>query len=118
MGTANYFDLKETNLSNNCPECYSTNGLTLTYKQKIIDNVLYKANGTETVVKMHCKNCNSDIFPVRWTEDIERVVAYQDRALQLKPKSLKIKPLGWFLIILDAFLLITVLLIATGVITF
>ncbi|MEN8885857.1 MAG: hypothetical protein ABF246_05665, partial [Winogradskyella sp.] len=100
METENSFVLKETSLSNNCPECYSKSGLPLIFSQVVNDTLLYRANSKTTTSKMYCKNCNTKIFPVRWTEDIERVVAYQKRALQLQPKTLKLKPLAWVILIL------------------
>ena len=112
------FVLKETSLSNNCPECYSKSGLTLKFNQLVNDNLLYSANSKTTISKMHCKTCNTEIFPVRWTEDIERVVAYQKRALQLKPKALKLKPLAWVILVLDILIIIAVVLVMTGLINF
>ncbi|MFC0603182.1 hypothetical protein [Winogradskyella pulchriflava] len=118
MATSKFFTLKEAKLNNNCPECYSNDGLQLTFKQKFTENALYKAITNETSHEMFCANCNTDIFPVRWTDDIEQVVAYHERAVQPKPKSIKLKSLAWILIVVDAMLLTFVILVATGVITF
>jgi len=118
MSTTKFFTLKEVNLNNNCPECYSNSGLKLTFKQKIIETILYKSITTETTNEMHCLNCNTDIFPVRWTDDIERVVEYHKRAIQPKSKSVKLKPLAWILILIDLLLLVGIILFATGVISF
>ena len=38
-----FFTLKEVKLNNNCPECYSNNGLQLTFKQQFVENAFYKA---------------------------------------------------------------------------
>ena len=57
-----YFTLKEVQLNNNCPECYSNDGLELTFKQKFIENMFYKAITQDTIYDMHCKTCNTDIF--------------------------------------------------------
>ena len=118
MKTQNYFTLKEVQLKNNCPECYSKDGLELTFKQKFVENQFYKAITEDTKHEMHCKTCHSDIFPVRWTNDIEQVVAYKKRAVIPKPKSLKLKKTGWLFIIIAALLLITVLLFVTGILSF
>ena len=114
MGKTSYFTLKEARLSNNCPECYSTEGLNLVFKQKFIENTFYKAVATDTIKEMHCTNCNTQIYPVRWTDDIEQVVAYQTRAVQPKAKSLKLKPLAWVLIVVDLILIIGIVLYGTG----
>ncbi len=118
MGSSKYFTLKEARLSNNCPECYSNDGLEITFKQKLTENIFYKAITSETSHHMHCYNCNTTIFPVRWTDDIERVVEYQQRAIQPRPKSVKLKPLAWGFIILDLLIVAIVILFATGVISF
>ena len=96
-----YFTLKTVNLNNHCPECYSTDGLELTFKQKFVENVLYKAISTETSHNLHCNTCDTAIYPARWTDDIDRVFNYQQKAAVLKPKSIKLKPLAWVVIALD-----------------
>ncbi|WP_411767203.1 hypothetical protein [Winogradskyella sp. A3E31] len=116
MGTSKYFTLKEARLNNNCPECYSSEGLQLVFRQKFVENAFYKAVTLDTIKEMHCTNCNMEIFPVRWTDDIEQVVAYQTRAVNPKPKSIKLKTLTWILIVVDLILLVGIILYATGVI--
>lgn len=118
MKQPQYFTLKEVRLNNNCPECYSNDGLELTFKQRFVENSFYRAITSETINDMHCNTCNTDIFPVRWTDDIEQVVAYQTRAVTPKPKSLKLKKLAWFLIIADVILIVVVVLFLTGIIEF
>ncbi len=118
MEAQQYFTLKEVKLNNNCPECYSTKGLELTFKQKFIENAFYKAITQDTINEMHCNTCNTAIFPVRWTNDIEQVVAYQKRAVRVKPNSVKLKKLTWFMIITSVILVIGVVLFVTGVLSF
>lgn len=118
MSSTKFFTLKEARLNNNCPECYSNDGLQLTFKQKFTENAFYKAITKETSHEMHCTTCNTEIFPVRWTDDIERVVAYQQRAVQPKSKSIKLKPLAWVIIFLDLLILAGIILLVTGVISF
>ena len=118
MGNSKFFTLKEARLSNNCPECYSNEGLEITFKQKFIENTFYKAIINETCLAMHCYNCNTSIFPVQWTDDIERVVAYQQRAIKPKPKSLKLKPLTWIFIATAKAIVAIIILIGLGVISF
>ncbi|WP_412559772.1 hypothetical protein [Winogradskyella sp. MIT101101] len=118
MATTKFFTLKEARLNNNCPECYSNDGLEITFKQKFKENAFYKAITAETSHEMHCNNCNTAIFPVRWTDDIERVVEYQQRAVQPKSKSIKLKPLAWVIILLDILILALIVLVMTDVISF
>ena len=117
MSIPTFFDLKEATLNNNCPECYANDGLTLLFKQKSIDNLFYSANSSQTQHKIYCTNCNTQIHPISWTEDIEQVVNYHTRALKIKPKSIKLKPLAWVFIIIDLILLIIVILFMTGVLS-
>ncbi|MFT5847040.1 MAG: putative integral membrane protein [Psychroserpens sp.] len=118
MKQQNYFTLKEAQLNNNCPECYSNNGLVLTFKQRFVENIFYRAITEERINEMRCNTCDTDIFPARWTNEIEQVVDYKRRAIQPKPKSLKLKQLSWVLIIVDAVILIVILLFVFGVLKF
>lgn len=104
-----FFTLKEVKLNNHCPECYSKEGLVLTFKQKFVENLLYKAISTEITHTLHCNTCNTDIYPIRWTDDIERVFEYQKKAAVLKPKSIKLKPLAWFIIVMDILIVATII---------
>ncbi|WP_299120555.1 hypothetical protein [uncultured Winogradskyella sp.] len=118
MSASRFFTLKEARLSNNCPECYSNDSLEVVFKQKFIENTFYKAITAETVNELHCLNCDTQIFPIRWTDDIESVVDYQKRALQPKPKSIKLKPISWILIITILVLIIVSALFATEIFSF
>ncbi|WP_027127406.1 hypothetical protein [Gelidibacter mesophilus] len=93
-----FFTLSEVELNNNCPECFSRQGLKLTFKQRFIDNFFYKAITAETAHSLFCDVCKTKIFPIRWTEDIERVFKYQQRASPPRPASFKLKTQGWMLI--------------------
>jgi len=118
MDSQQYFTLKEVKLNNNCPECYSNEGLELTFKQKFVENAFYKAITQDIINDMYCNTCNTAIFPVRWTNDIEQVVAYQKRAVQVKPNSVKLKQLTWFVIIASTVLVSGVVLFVSGVLNF
>lgn len=118
MKSENYFTLKEVQLNNNCPECYANDGLELTFKQKISDNIFLKAITDETKHQMHCNNCNTNIYPVSWDDDIERVVAYHERAIVPKKKSWKLKPFAYVFIIVDILLFTLIFLFVSGIISF
>lgn len=93
-----FFTLREVELNNNCPECYSREGLQLTFKQRFIENPFYKAISKETTHSLFCQKCQTMIFPARWDDDIDRVFEYQQRASPPKPTSFKLKTLSWVLI--------------------
>jgi len=103
--------VKEVSLKNNCPECYSTEGLTLTFKQKLKENGFYKSITNEIVEELGCTKCDTKIYPVSWTDDIERVYAYQKKAFVPKKSSLKLKRLAWIIFIAIDLITIGIILV-------
>lgn len=91
----NYVHIKEVALKNNCPECYSNNGLHIKFKQKVVENKLYKSITDEVKHELVCKTCNSTIYPVSWTDTIEQVVNYHQKALEPMKPSTYIKKASW-----------------------
>ncbi len=110
-----FFTLREVDLNNNCPECYSKEGLQLTFKQRFIETSLYKAISKDTAHSLICRVCDTAIFPARWTDDIERVFEYQQKASPPKPTSIKLKTLSWILILTLAVILILATLFFLGI---
>ncbi|WP_298340099.1 hypothetical protein [uncultured Algibacter sp.] len=102
-------DAKEVALKNNCPECYDNSGLRLTFRQKIKDTKFYKSITSEISHEIICLKCNSIIYPVQWTDDIDRVFEYQKKAFTPKKASTYIKKASWVAII-SAFVLLTLIL--------
>ena len=113
--TDKFIVIREVRLNNHCPECYSNENLTLTFSQKYIENNFYKAFTKTITNSLSCKKCNSEIFPVRWTDDIDQVVDYHKRATNPKPKSLKLKKASWLLILIFVLLILGIVLINVGV---
>lgn len=110
-----FFTLREVELNNNCPECYSRDGLQLTFRQRFIENFFYKAISSETVHSLFCNVCKTMIFPARWTEDIDRVFEYQQRASPPKPTSFKLKTSSWILILITVVLIALTTLFVLGI---
>lgn len=107
-----FITVKEVSLKNNCPECYSTEGLTLTFKQKFKESRFYKSITADIVEELVCSKCDTTIYPVSWTDDIERVYDYQKKALIPKPKTIKLKRLGFIIFIaLDLIALAIILVV-------
>ena len=106
-----FINIDKVDLNNNCPVCYSKDGLQLTFMQKLIETALYKSVTSEITHKMECTTCNSIIYPERWTEDIERVFDYHQKAFVPKERSLKLKKNAWLIITSLVILLITLLII-------
>lgn len=102
--------IKTVSLNNNCPECYNSEGLELTFKQKFKETPFIKSMTKEVVKELSCKNCNTIIYPARWDDGIDRVVDYHKKALKRKPRSYKLKSLSWLILIsLDLIILIIIL---------
>mgnify|MGYP003108909603 FL=1 len=93
-----FITIKEVAINNNCPECYNTNGLHFTFKQKFVETRFYKSLTTETAQELFCKTCESVIYPVNWSDDIDRVFKYQQRAFTPKNASFKLKKTAWIAI--------------------
>ena len=115
MSSSRFFTLKEARISNNCPECYSNDSLQLTFKQKLTETKFFKAITDETASEICCLNCEMQIFPIRWTDEIEQVVNYNKRALKTKPKSIKLKPISWAIIAFTSVIVIAFFLLAVGI---
>lgn len=102
--------IKEVSLKNNCPECYSTEGLALTFRQIFKETALYKSITKDIVEELVCTKCKTTIYPVSWTDDIERVYNYQKKAVEPKKVSIKLKRTAWVLIITFDVLIIGLIL--------
>ena len=99
-----YIKIKAVDLNNNCPECYSKDGLQLTFKQKFVETNFYKSITTDIKYEMDCLTCNTHIYPVKWTEDIERVFEYHKRAFTPKQASTHLKKATWLAIASGVFI--------------
>lgn len=105
-----YITLKTVKLNNNCPECYSNEGLKLSFKQEFIETDFYKSITNNTKHHLDCTTCDTPIYPARWTDDIDRIVDYHKKTFKPKPKSLKLKKRAWMIIIaVDTIILLTIL---------
>ena len=91
---------QEATLSSNCPECYSTNSLLYTVSQEERNTPLFYRltdNLSETIV---CQKCDTTIYPVRYTDDIERVKAFYLRSMGTPQARFRLKGLSYVLIVL------------------
>lgn len=92
--------IKEAKLTNNCPECFSNEDLTLYFNKRIKSNRFYRKITNEVTKTIICKKCKSTIYPVNWTDDIERVFDYFDKMVQPKKASLKFTSTFYILMLL------------------
>ncbi|WP_108867602.1 hypothetical protein [Aquimarina aquimarini] len=95
-----YIILKEAALTNNCPECYSTDGMVLSFKQKRVSSKFMVKTKNNIVENINCKKCESEIFPGQWTIDIERVYDYHKKTIPQTSGSLRFTKLFYLLLLL------------------
>ncbi len=105
--------IKEVTLNNNCPECYSKDGLRLTFKQKFVETTFYKSITSKVTHKIECKTCNSIIYPVQWTEDIERVFEYQKKAFIPRKASTYLKKASWIVLVSILAIIIAIIIVVS-----
>ena len=93
--------LHTAKLTNNCPECYGTDGLEFTFSQEMKENLLLQRPANHIDEALICSNCNTTIYPVSWNSDIERVRDYNRKLAKEKRLSTTIKPLFYVVIAVD-----------------
>ncbi|QBA65132.1 hypothetical protein [Muriicola soli] len=91
--------IKEADLTNNCPECFNQE-LKLTFYQKHVISKFYNKTTGEVSQDIRCVTCGSVIYPVSWTEDIERSFEYFQKMVVPQPKRIKLTQLSFVLIFL------------------
>ena len=91
--------IKEADLTNNCPECFNQD-LKLSFYQKHRYGKLSHRTTNEVTHQLICNKCDSTIYPVRWTDDIERTFDYYQKMVQPERSSLKFTSLFWILMLL------------------
>jgi len=88
MAKEKHIVIKEAALNNNCPECFNQD-LTLTFFQKHTYGKFFHKTTNEITNTLQCNTCNTLLYPVSWTDDIERLFNYYQKAAIPKPKSTK-----------------------------
>lgn len=99
--------IKEADLTNNCPECYNQE-IKLTFYQKHRYGRFSHRATSEVTHELKCKTCNSKIYPVKWTEDIERVFEYYQKMVVPEKTTLK------FTLLFYVVVLLAVIVVAVG----
>ncbi|WP_373019353.1 hypothetical protein [Muriicola sp.] len=92
--------IKEADLTNNCPECFNQE-LKLTFYQKHLISRFFNRTTSEVSHEIKCLTCGSVIYPVSWTEDIERSFEYFQKLTTPKPSSTRLTAMSvWLLVLL------------------
>ncbi len=102
--------LHTANLTNNCPECFATDGLEFTFSQKETDTRFYKKADKSIHESLYCHTCKNTIYPVNWTDDIERVYQYNKKLVVPKKGRIRFKTISYILL-LSGIIIITLLTI-------
>jgi len=92
------FVIKDADITNNCPECFNQE-LKLTFYQKHTYNPLYHKTTNEITHEIKCKKCASTIYPVNWTEDIERVFGYYQKLAEPDRVSVRFTTIFYVLVL-------------------
>ncbi len=90
--------IKEASMTNNCPECFNQD-MTLFFYQRHLFSKLYHRTTSEVKYEIHCNKCGSLIYPVKWTEDIERIFEYYQKTVEPQKAKIRFTPLFYGLII-------------------
>jgi hypothetical protein len=104
--TEKHITIKEVNLNNNCPECFNQD-LRLTFKQKFVETLFYKSITNDIGHQITCNICHTIIYPVNWTDDLERVFDYHKKVFVPKKSSARLKKAAWIAIIILTVIIIT-----------
>lgn len=91
--------IQEAGLTNNCPECFNQD-LTLTFYQKHSYTKLYHRTTPEVTHEIQCNKCHSIIYPVKWTEDIERSFDYYRKLVSPNRASIRFTTLFYALLLI------------------
>lgn len=99
--------IKESDITNNCPECFNQD-MKITFYQKHKYGKLFHRITDKVTHQIKCNTCDSIIYPVRWTEDIERIFEYNQKMAIPEKASL------WFTTLFYVLLLLLIALVAAG----
>ncbi|MDN3722825.1 hypothetical protein QRD02_00400 [Aequorivita sp. SDUM287046] len=99
--------LHTARLKNNCPTCFGTDGLEINFTQAEKETMFSTKPATDIEHTLYCHTCKNQIFPVNWTEDIERVFDYNKKIAETNKHYLKVKPLFYIVFIVAIVLVAT-----------
>lgn len=107
----NYFDLLGSKqLNNRCPDCGKPEALELSFYQKRIESAFStKVTGKVSGI-LYCHHTNTEISPVQWSDEIERIFNTEKQRLKLQPKRTKFNK--WFYALITAFVVIAITIVS------
>ena len=90
--------IKEATMTNNCPECFNQD-MTLFFYQRHLYSKFYHRTTSEVRHQILCNKCGSLIYPVKWTEDIERIFEYYQKTVEPERSKTRFTSLFYGLIV-------------------
>lgn len=118
MATEKLDVIQEFEIKNNCPKCFNQEMRLTFYQKHRFSKLFYKVTNKVTH-QVQCKKCESFIYPVDWTPDIERIYDYKKKMVTPKKASLKYTGLFYGLIVFSIALVATAIyLFSQGIIQF
>jgi len=99
MATEKLVVIKEMELSNNCPECFNQDLKLTFYQRHYYGNFIHRTT-SDVTNQILCNKCGSDIYPSKWTDDIERIFNYYQKTAVPEKSSLKFTALFYILILI------------------
>ncbi|MEX0291307.1 MAG: hypothetical protein AB3N14_19545 [Flavobacteriaceae bacterium] len=91
--------IQESDLTNNCPECFNQE-LKLTFYQKHKFHRLYHKVTGEVSQELKCKTCESIIYPVKWDKNTENAFNYYQKMVSPEKSSIRFTTLFYILVVL------------------
>ncbi|SDL69479.1 hypothetical protein [Kriegella aquimaris] len=91
--------IKEADLTNNCPECFNQD-MKITFYQRHKHGKFFHQTTDEISYQIKCNKCDSIIYPVNWTEDIERTFKYYQKMATPKRTTMRFTLLFYVLMLL------------------
>lgn len=90
--------LKEAEITNNCPECFNQDMRLSFFQKHRVSRWYYQVTG-EVRHQIVCNTCHSTIYPVKWTDDIERSFEYYQKMVTPQKKGIKLSMLSVVLMV-------------------
>ena len=90
--------IKEAEISNNCPECFNQD-MKLSFFQRHLHSRFYHRITSAVSHQILCQKCQSIIYPVKWTEDIERIFDYYQKTVEPAKTGTKFTALFYIVIL-------------------
>lgn len=99
MSKEKLITIQKAELTNNCPECFNQD-MTLTFFQKHTYGRFFHRITGEITHEIRCNKCDSLIYPVNWTDDIERSFEYYQKMVNPDRASIRFTILFYVLLLL------------------